>query len=137
MTRIHFNNRIVNGKWYDHSGPKIVLVDTWPGADETIESSWFLRFKIDYPLSRPVTIERFHVDGNGWTQKQFVEMICRVYADIYAAEDDPGHIPGMLNRGKSEGPYGIWGHDIGDLVLEYATKVGEGEDAHWQLGVGS
>jgi hypothetical protein len=41
---------------------------------------------------------------------------------MYAEEDEtsggnPGHIPGMLNRNTSEGKYGIWGHDIGDLLL--------------------
>ena len=44
------------------------------------------------------------------------------YEHIYAAEEkaagDPGHIPGMLNRQASEGPYGIWGHDFSDLYFE-------------------
>jgi len=44
------------------------------------------------------------------------------YEYIYAAEEkavgDPGHIPGMLNRQASEGPYGIWGHDFSDLYFE-------------------
>ena len=39
---------------------------------------------------------------------------------------DPGHIQGMLNRESSDGPYGIWGHDIGDLVLGGVTDNGDG-----------
>lgn len=43
------------------------------------------------------------------------------YQLVYKTEDEDvgtptGHIPGMLNRAKSNGRFGIWGHDIGDLV---------------------
>jgi len=45
------------------------------------------------------------------------------YQHIYKEEDaasniPPGNIPGMLNRNSTDGPYGIWGHDIGDLYFE-------------------
>lgn len=44
------------------------------------------------------------------------------YEAIYKAEDDAcgatANIPGMLNRSSSDGPYGIWGHDISDLYFE-------------------
>lgn len=31
-------------------------------------------------------------------------------------DENPGNIPGMLNRAKSSGRFGIWGHCLGDLV---------------------
>lgn len=44
------------------------------------------------------------------------------YEEIYRREDaacgPTGNIPGMLNRASSNGPYGIWGHDISDLYFE-------------------
>jgi hypothetical protein len=33
------------------------------------------------------------------------------------------NIPGMLNRASSNGRYGIWGHDIGDLVYNGNSKL--------------
>lgn len=38
------------------------------------------------------------------------------------------HIPGMLNRCATNGRYGVWGHDIDDLILhsaDYNPKTGE------------
>ncbi len=40
----------------------------------------------------------------------------------------------MLNRKRSNGKYGIWGHDIDDLYLEGATEVKPGE---FELAIGS
>jgi len=44
------------------------------------------------------------------------------YEYIYAEEDaacgETPNIPGMLNRDRSEGPYGIWGHCLSDLYFE-------------------
>jgi hypothetical protein len=49
------------------------------------------------------------------------------YQTVYALEEeedgDPGHISGMLNRAKSNGPFGIWGHDITDLVYNGGSTV--------------
>lgn len=45
----------------------------------------------------------------------------RIYAEEEASAGNPGHIPGMLNRARSPGPYGIWGHDFSDLYFEGVT----------------
>jgi hypothetical protein len=42
----------------------------------------------------------------------------RIYREEEEAAGNPGHIPGMLNRTPSAGPYGIWGHDFNDLYFE-------------------
>jgi hypothetical protein len=39
---------------------------------------------------------------------------CAVGAEAHAARAGPR----LYNRGATEGPFGIWGHDLGDLVLE-------------------
>jgi len=102
--------------------------------DTIMEPSPILKFKIDYPVTNPKEVELTHEDGRGWTRREFVEAVRSAYVEIYSAEADPGHVPGTLNRGRSEGPYGIWGHDIGDLVLEGAAKLPDGS---WDLIVGS
>lgn len=74
----------------------------------------------DYPLSQPTTREFFN--PGGFTCYDFFRAVYEGYAKIYAEEEqavgNPGHIPGMLNRSVSQGPHGIWGHDMEDLFLE-------------------
>ncbi len=81
--------------------------------------------KITYPVSNPYKTT-LKTGKRGLTRLQLVDKICKHYRKMYNEEDstsggDPGHIPGMLNRMPSEGKYGIWGHDISDLVLCSAT----------------
>jgi hypothetical protein len=100
-----------------------------------LQESPTLKFCIDYPLTNPKTVTLVHNDNSGWTERQFVEAVCQAYADIYKEEgDDPGHIDGLMNRKVSYGPYGIWGHDITDLILEGAVLLDNGV---WDLEVGS
>jgi len=111
------------------SGESRLPLDALFDADATVT------FKIDYPLTTPYIHQETHTDGSGWTQAQFIAAVRRAYFLVYAAEgDDPGHVPGMLNRARSHGPFGIWGHDLGDLYLEGAIKQ---DDGSWQLEVGS
>ena len=77
--------------------------------------------KIEYPLSTPFLAD-FETGKKGMTRQEFVDMACEAYQEIYRIEDgDVGgptpDIPGMLNRQTSDGRYGIWGHDIGDLTI--------------------
>jgi hypothetical protein len=77
---------------------------------------------ISYPVSTPYTVD-INTGKKGLTRIKVIDLICKHYRKMYAEEDgsssmgDPGHIPGMLNRNISDGKYGIWGHDIGDLCL--------------------
>ena len=85
---------------------------------------------IDYPLETPFK-KSFVVGVKGMTRRALVNLIVKSYKKVYADEDtavgDPGHIPGMFNRQRSEGPYGIWGHDLGDLMLSCATVKRNGD----------
>lgn len=76
---------------------------------------------IDYPLTVPAVFE-IKTGTKGLTRAQIIEKVVKFYHKIYKEEDKSvghktGHIPGMFNRQKSEGKYGIWGHDISDLML--------------------
>jgi hypothetical protein len=90
----------------------------------------------DYPLSQPNTREFFK--PGGFTLYDFYQAVYEGYVKIYAEEDgavgDPGLIPGMLNRARSQGPHGIWGHGIEDLFLE---GFREGVPGEYELGMGS
>ena len=55
---------------------------------------------IDYPLSKPFTI-KLKSGTKGITREGMVNRIVKYYKKVYA------------NASK----YGIWGHDLGDLVL--------------------
>lgn len=103
-------------------------------TDELMEPSDTLRFTVDYPLTTPYRVELTHGDGTGWTQRQFVTAVRDTYLQIYDAEPDPGYVHGMLNRARSEGSYGIWGHYLDDLMLEGAIRQ---DDGTWKLEVGS
>lgn len=77
-------------------------------------------FKYTYPLS--VEARFTHTLSQEMTGEDILSLARSDYERIYKEEDtaagDPGHIPGMLNRSRSEGPYGIWGHDFSDLYFE-------------------
>ncbi len=94
-----------------------------------------------YPLSDKFvfTFKSPRNTGRGFTRKQLANFIVKTYQKTYKQEDkDVGkktpNIPGMCNRGFSNGRYGIWGHDIGDLVIGEMSKNKKGL---WELGVSS
>jgi hypothetical protein len=77
-------------------------------------------FKYTYPLS--TTAEFKHVVTE---EASIIDILVRArldYENIYQIEEQedgsPGMIPGMLNRRKSNGAYGIWGHVLSDLYFE-------------------
>lgn len=103
-------------------------------ADERVITGQF-RFIVDYPLSRA------HVEtceGEGFTRAEIARIVCETYKRLYKEEDGderPGCIPGMYNRVATEGPHGIWGHYIEDLLL-HSVKW-DADAGLWYLGVDS
>lgn len=81
---------------------------------------------IDYPLQddflfplRPATSTLYK---GCVSVGEIIDRIYELYHEIYNEENStttvtPGNIPGMLNRNTTNGKYGIWGHDLSDLVL--------------------
>lgn len=91
-------------------------------GDEVVIRRCSVRLKIDYPLEKPFYFMIEKDSKDGITRKHLVKSICKFYQKIYREEETKsshpaGLIPGMLNRQTSNGPYGIWGHDITDLVI--------------------
>lgn len=90
----------------------------------------------DYPLEREAKLT--FTNKGGFSRYEFFRCVYEGYKNIYAQEDavagDPGMISGMLNRARSDGPYGIWGHVMEDLFLEGIEDKGDG---NYELCMGS
>ena len=100
--------------------------------NKIITKSKKIEIKFDYPLTNSVTLE--FRNKNGFRVIDFFKAIHDGYRKIYAMEKDPGLIPGMFNRARSEGPVGIWGHVIEDLYIE---QVYETSPNKFKLSIGS
>lgn len=118
-----------------------VATGKWSGAiklDAPMQDGATLCLLIQYPLTRPYTHIVTHPDGSGWTKRQFGAEVTSAYEHVYGVEADtaahPGEAPGTWNRAKSEGAYGIWGHELAGLALEGAERRPDGV---WQVWVGS
>lgn len=80
------------------------------------------RLTLDYPLSKPYVLEYKDVATVG----ELSWLIAQAYGAIYETEAETSKVRvideefrgTVLNRNRTEGEYGIWGHDMGDLFLE-------------------
>ncbi|OXA86613.1 hypothetical protein [Flavobacterium hercynium] len=79
---------------------------------------------IDYPLNKPAEFV-LKSAGKGFTKKQLILEISKKYHEIYKEEESTAvtkTLPmekrgSLINRNETDGKYGVWGHDIGDLDL--------------------
>jgi hypothetical protein len=99
---------------------------------------------IDYPLRRPAQFEILPDGPDGaFTVRGVVRAVAERYAQVYAEEAQTaskpaGKIPGLENRNKTDGKYGISMHDLGDLVLEgIDIRLDEHGEPVVELEVGS
>lgn len=111
-------------------------IDRLIEPDKIVISEKEVTLLIDYPLNKPATFILIS-NTNGFTKKQLVQEISKKYHEIYNEEEKTATtktVPlekrkGIINRNETDGKYGIWGHDIGDLVLSsievYQTKDGK------------
>jgi hypothetical protein len=100
-----------------------------PDPKEIVLNEGTYELEITYPLSNPFK-GKFKVGKRGLSREKLVEKVIASYNHIYATEDGDvgaktGNIPGMLNRARSNGRYGIWGHDMSDLMLHTAYVTGK------------
>ena len=80
---------------------------------------------IDYPLTVPAEVPISSALLQGFTRGELVRLICDEYANIYEAEEGtaatktvPVDERGVArNRNRTDGVYGIYGHDLQDLEL--------------------
>lgn len=91
---------------------------------------------IDYPLTNPATVPITAPLPFGFSRAALVRAICDEYEHIYAAEEGTAAIKPIppedraegRNRNRTDGAYGIWGHDLHDLVVTAArwTRLSDG-----------
>ncbi|WP_066759364.1 hypothetical protein [Crocinitomix algicola] len=80
---------------------------------------------IDYPLNKPVEIKIKSQKDVGFSRGELIRLISQEYHRIYQEEEETAKVKtvpleereGLINRNETDGKYGIWGHDIGDLDL--------------------
>jgi hypothetical protein len=139
----HFKNGECDkkGEINKHESPRLASVtdELWADSKNEGDGSFLnandvvipdknIVLQISYPLSGGFD---FPLESkNGFTRKQLVDCIVKTYKTIYAEEEatvqeqpvveekDRATMDIMLNRNQTDGKYGIWGHDFGDLWLE-------------------
>lgn len=117
-----FENGII--PWISIKEPENQL-DNLVGKDEIVITATEAILLIDYPLNKPTEIAIRSEKSEGFRKAELVQIISREYNRIYLEEEESATektIPleertGLINRNKTNGKYGIWGHDIGDLDL--------------------
>lgn len=82
---------------------------------------------INYPINNPA-IFKFDCSSVELTYGKLLYLYTYAYQLMYKLEDEdvgepPKNIHGMLNRGVSEGRFGIWGHDICDLIYNGDSEL--------------
>jgi len=90
-----------------------------------------IQIEFSYPIQNPAVFS--FKNKNGFTLKEFWKAVNTGYLVIYSDEDETAPVKevdidrGMLyNRPKTEGKYGVWGHDLGDLILTGFEEVKPG-----------
>jgi len=104
--------------------------------EEHIIPSEKITIEFSYPLSTDVSFE--YTQKGGFTRMDLFRCIYEGYKTIYDAEEeavgDPGAYERLLNRRRSEGPYGIWGHYLCDLIIEYVHYYPEIKSVELRIG---
>lgn len=78
---------------------------------------------IDYPVRAPASFVIKQKNKN-YTRKELVLEVSRIYHELYDEEEKTASVKTLpmkdrksMNRNETNGKYGIWGHDLADLVL--------------------
>ncbi len=80
---------------------------------------------IAFPLTTPASIPISAPITQGFTRAELVRTICEEYSNVYDAEEGSAATTTIpmeerlhpYRRNRTDGAYGIWGHDLQDLVL--------------------
>lgn len=128
-----------------HSVSKLVtehLVD----PDESVLSDNQVKICFSYPFAQDFVFTFNSKSGNGFTRGELVSLIINQYYTMYREEEETSpdpilthderitHQGGLMNRNKTSGKYGIWGHDMSDLSLN-SMELDSG--GIWHLSIDS
>ena len=95
------------------------------GPEEVVCTATELIVVLDYPLRAEFRFPISASSSKGFTRTELVRKIADLYKRVYEEEDQTSKNPvvpleqrkGLINRNETSGKYGIWGHDLDDLVL--------------------
>ena len=93
--------------------------------DQIVFTGTELTLILDYPLRDELRFTITASRPNGFTRAELAKKISEVYQRVYQEEAattkvaviPPNERKGLQNRNETNGKYGIWGHDLSDLVL--------------------
>jgi hypothetical protein len=97
------------------------------GKNDIVIAQDTVTLLIDYPLTHECQIK---INAkNGFTRAALVQAISKAYYQLFDEEDATATVKTVpaakrtttYNRNQTNGKYGIWGHDIADLVLVEAN----------------
>lgn len=91
--------------------------------DEIVIPHQYANLVLTFPLSKPATLAIESPIPYGFTRAELVRAICHEYDTIYDIEEAtantkplPPELRDRVGRNRTDGLYGIWGHDLADLV---------------------
>ena len=129
MLEISFNVKTDNLNDYENGIMPFIRLDSPQldikkliGKNEIVIPESNATIIIDYPLTNNFNFEL--ISKSGFTRTQLINEISKQYYQLYEEEEKTATIKTvpmkerkMFNRNQTNGKYGIWGHDISDLVL--------------------
>jgi hypothetical protein len=91
--------------------------------DEIVIPHQYANLILTFPLSTPATLAITAPISYGFTRAELVRAICDEYDNVYDIEEATAHTKPLppqfrdnLGRNRTDGLYGIWGHDLSELV---------------------
>jgi hypothetical protein len=92
--------------------------------DEIVIPHEYATLVIKFPLTKPVSLAVTAPIPEGFTRAALIETICEQYENVYDIEEATSTVKPLppeerarLGRNRTDGLYGIWGHDLPELVL--------------------
>lgn len=95
-------------------------------ADEAVLEASEATLVLSYPMEMAAKRLIRPSNGKAFTRGELVKLIDETYREIYRLEAGSQSSPtppvdervGLVNRPRSDGSFGIWGHDLDDLGIE-------------------
>jgi hypothetical protein len=92
--------------------------------DEVVIPHQYANLVLTFPLSTPATLAITAPIPYGFTRAELVRAICEEYDNVYDIEEATAQTKTLapafregIGRNRTDGLYGIWGHDLAELVV--------------------